>query len=402
MTDRQRRIALIEDHRAAWGTAGGREEVRLFSCPGRTELSGNHTDHNRGRVLAAAVHLDALAAVSPLAGTEIEIRSRGFPEPFRVDIADTAPRENERGKTEALIRGVAAEFLRTGRNAGGFRAAVDSRIPPGSGLSSSAAFEVLLGTILNVLYNRGAVGFEEIARIGQRAENDFFGKPCGLMDQTACAAGGIISIDFGAPSSPRIEKLGFDIEEAGYNLFVVNTGGSHADLTEDYTAIPREMKSVARAFGKETLSGLSLEDILPRVPALRSGPGDRALLRALHFFSENARVLRQFEALKKGDMKQYLSLVRESGRSSLTLLQNGYAPAVPAKQGIPLALALTEIFLNGEGACRVHGGGFAGTVQAYIPEKRSAEFKEFIDRCFGPGAAVRIIIRGEGAGEILP
>jgi galactokinase len=406
MIEGERRASLMEELDSL-GKAGGEglvetEKVRLFSCPGRTELSGNHTDHNGGRVLAAAVDLDALAAAVPRTGGIIEVRSRGFPRPFRVNISDTVPRAEERGKTEALIRGVAAGFLESGRKAGGFLAAVDSRVPPGSGLSSSAAFEVLIGTIMNGLYNRGALGYDEIARIGQRAENEYFGKPCGLMDQIACAAGGIVSIDFGPETGPRVERLHFDFDAAGYALYIMNTGGSHADLTEDYAAVPREMKAVARALGREDLGGLALGDLLPKLSALRSGPGDRALLRSLHFFAENDRVGRQFDALKKGEIGDYLSLVRESGRSSLALVQNGYAPSAPAEQGIPLGIALGELFLRGDGACRVHGGGFAGTVQAYVPEKRSAEFMEFIEPFFGPAAAVRIRIRGEGAREISP
>lgn len=375
-------------------------EPRFFSAPGRTELGGNHTDHNRGRVLCAAVTLDIAAAVVPSEGTEVELWSDGWERPFRVDLARTDPVASERGSTEALIRGVAEGFAEAGYRTGGFKGILNSRVPAGSGLSSSAALEVLLGTIQSGLYNDGKVRPEELAGIGQRAENRHFGKPCGLMDQTASAVGGILVIDFENPGTPRIRKIKADFEKEGYALAVVSTGGSHADLTEDYAAIPREMREAASVFGKETLRGLEPGQLLRKLPEVRAAAGDRAALRALHFLEENERVLSMAKALEDGRVKRFLKLAGRSGSSSWRYLQNVLAPGDPRNQGLALALALSEFLLGKRGACRVHGGGFEGTLLAFIPLDGFKEYRETMDRVLGPGCVTRLRLREEGAGEI--
>ncbi len=387
--------ALAEKARAAFGG-----EPRFFSSPGRTELGGNHTDHNRGRVLCAAVTLDALAAVVPSEGKDVEVWSEGWDSPFRVDFSSLLPVEAERGTTEALIRGVAEGFKEAGHAVGGFRAVVDSRVLPGSGLSSSAAMEVLFGTILSELYNEGAVPALEIARIGQKAENRHFGKPCGLMDQTASAAGGVLVIDFCDPEKPRLRRLKADFEKLGYVLAVITPGGDHADLTEDYADIPREMRAAASVFGKDTLRGLERDLFLRKLPEVRAAAGDRAALRVLHFLDEDERVLSMAKALEGRRAKRYLKLVRKSGLSSWRLLQNISPPGDPRRQSLALALALTESFLGKRGACRVHGGGFAGTMQAYVPLERLKGYREYMERLFGPGCVVPLRVRNEGACEV--
>lgn len=373
---------------------------RFFSAPGRTELGGNHTDHNRGRVLCAAVSLDIAAAVVPSEDPEVELLSDGWDRPFRVDLGRLEPDESERGSTEALIRGVAEGFTEAGYRTGGFKGILNSRVPTGSGLSSSAALEVLLGAVLSALYNSGAVPPEELARIGQRAENRHFGKPCGLMDQTVSAAGGILLIDFENPASLRIRRVEADFEKEGYALAVVSTGGNHADRTADYTAIPGEMRDAASVFGKETLRGLDLSQLLRKMPEVRTGAGDRAALRALHFLEENARVTAMGKALEDGRMKRFLKLTRGSGISSWRYLQNVVAPGDPRNQSLALSLALTETFLGKRGACRVHGGGFEGTLLAWVPSDGFKEYREFMERILGPGSVTRLRIREEGAGEI--
>ncbi len=398
---RGRVLSILTEHRERFGPA----ETRLFSAPGRTELGGNHTDHNGGRVLAAAVDLDILAAVSPAAGGTAEIASRGFPRIFRADLSRLEPVSGETGKTEALVRGTAAGFAARGLRYGAFRAAADGRVLPGSGLSSSAAFEVLLAAVQNALYNAGTVPPAVLAEIGWEAENVHFGKPCGRMDQTACALGGISAMDFADPAAPRIEKIDFDFAAAGYALFVVHTGDGHEDLTADYAAIPAEMRSVAAAFGKKVLRDLGdipPRDLIRRAAPLRGGLGDRALLRACHFFAENRRAASMGAALRERRTGEYLRLVRDSGDSSWKLLQNCHPPSLPGKQGIPLALLMAEEFLAGEGACRVHGGGFAGTIQAYVPRERAREFAAEMDGIFGAGSARELRIRPEGPIEIGP
>ncbi len=385
---------------SAFGERPEGKGLRFFSSPGRTELSGNHTDHNRGRVLAAAVDLDILAAVEERADGTVEVVSRNFGKTYRADLSSLEPRKEEIGTTEALIRGVAAGFANRGHRFGGFRAALDSRVLPGSGLSSSAAVEVLIGEILNSLYNDGTVPPVEIAFVGMEAENRFFGKPSGLMDQLACASGGVVAVDFADEERPSVRNLDFDFGRYGLALAVVDTGGSHADLTSDYASIPAEMKAVAAWFGGTALRDVDAEDFLAEAHEIRKRLGDRAVLRALHFFEENRRVVEQTEALCMGDLGRYLSLVRESGRSSWTLLQNCQSVERPNEQGLALALALTEKFLGGEGACRVHGGGFAGTIQVYLPEDSVEAYESYLAPFFGPACVTRLGIRKEGASEL--
>jgi galactokinase len=389
-------------------------EFHVFTAAGRTELGGNHTDHNRGKVLAASIQLDSVAVAAPRKDKTVIFRSTGYPDVV-VDISPSnlSPRPGEKGTTEALIRGVAAEFAARGIEAGGFTANADSTVLSGSGLSSSAAVEVLFGRIFDNFYGTGKCSALEIAQIGQRAENNYFGKPSGLMDQTACASGGAVSIDFADAAHPLVKGFSFDPAEAGYALCVVDTHGSHADLTPDYAAIPREMKSVARFFGKEVLRDTDRDEVLSRGKELRQTLGDRALLRSLHFFEENRRVeameaaLKAMEAapegLKKQAMKNYLELVNESGHSSWELLQNIYSPANIQEQGISLALALTRDFLkdgSGAGACRVHGGGFAGTIQVYISRDLLAPYRIVMEGIFGTGAVTELRIRPIGAAEL--
>jgi galactokinase len=389
-------------------------EFRVFTAAGRTELGGNHTDHNRGKVLAASIQLDSVAVAAPRGDKTVIFRSTAYPDVV-VDLSPSnlSPRPGEKGTTEALIRGIAAEFAARGIEAGGFTANADSTVLSGSGLSSSAAVEVLFGRIFDNFYGKGKCSALEIAQIGQRAENNYFGKPSGLMDQTACASGGVVAIDFADAACPLVKQIPFDPAEAGYALCVVDTHGSHADLTPDYAAIPREMKSVARFFGKEVLRDTDRDEVLSRGKELRQTLGDRALLRSLHFFEENRRVEAMEaalnametapEGLKKQAMKNYLELVNESGHSSWELLQNIYSPANVREQGISLALALTRDFLkNGSaaGACRVHGGGFAGTIQVYIARDLLAPYRTVMEGIFGTGAVTELRIRPIGAAEL--
>jgi galactokinase len=383
-------------------------EIRLFSAPGRTELGGNHTDHNQGRVLAASIQLDSVALVAPRRDKKVFYHSTGYPD-VELDLGELSPQPDEEGTTEALVRGIAAEFAARGVEVGGFSANGDSTVLPGSGLSSSAALEVLMAKVFDCLYGRGKLPPLELAKMGQKAENDYFGKPCGLMDQCACASGGAVAIDFASPAAPRLRGIDFNLEAAGYALCVVNTRGSHADLTPDYAAIPGEMRGAAAFFGKTVLRELELETVLARIGELRQAVGDRAVLRSLHFFDENKRVEAMGEALtalasaggkKQEALARYLSLVNESGDSSWELLQNIYSPRDPAVQGLSLALALTRRFLRGSGACRVHGGGFAGTIQTYVPREALEGYRKEMDRVFGEGAVCPLRIRALGAVEL--
>ncbi|PKL23782.1 MAG: galactokinase [Spirochaetae bacterium HGW-Spirochaetae-3] len=377
----------------------GAPELTFVSSPGRTELGGNHTDHNDGRVLCAAVHLDALACVAPRDEPTVELYSEGWDEPFRVDLGDLEPRPSERGKPEALIRGVAAAISRRGGAIGGFSGRMTSAVPAGSGLSSSAAVEVLFGQIQNTLYNRGGLPPAEMAMVGKEAENLYFGKPCGLMDQMACALGGISAIDFGRPEKPRWSRVPFDFEKAGYALAVVNAGGSHADLTDAYAAIPAEMRAVAELFGLPSLRKLSLDKLMRKSSEIREAAGDRALLRAIHFVNENERAEAMAKALGDGKIKKYLKLVKRSGDSSWRLLQNVMPPNAGRDQSLAVAIELSTAFIGKKGAARVHGGGFAGTIQAYVAVDRAEEYADFMDARFGRGATTILHIRPDGAGE---
>jgi len=385
-------------------TAG---DFRVFSVPGRTELGGNHTDHNRGKVLAASIQLDAVAIAAPRQDTQVFFRSKGHPD-VKIDISDLSQMEEEKGKAEALVRGIAAELTARKLPLRGFTANADNMVLSGSGLSSSAVIEVLIGKIFDSLYGDGKTSALELAKIGQKAENAYFGKPCGLMDQTACASGGAVAIDFNDPANPQVKRIGFDLASAGFALCIVNTKGDHSDLTPDYAAVPAEMKAIASFFGKQVLRELGEDTLLTRLADLRNAVGDRAILRAMHFFSENRRVdamlaaLEEMAALPAGKaMDTFLALVRESGDSSWELLQNVYSPKNFNAQGLSLALALTKNFLKtSKGACRVHGGGFAGTIQAYIPMEKLKDYRELMEGVFGIGTVTVLRIRPQGAIEL--
>ena len=377
-------------------------ECNVFSVPGRSEISGNHTDHNHGEVLAGSINLDIIAISAKTNDSVIRIKSEGFPEDS-VDIAAyTTPNPDDYFNSGALIAGMAKAFKDGGYNVGGYVAYTTSNVFKGSGLSSSAAFEVMVGNILNYLYNNGAVDNVEIAKMAQFAENEFFGKPCGLMDQMACAVGGFVHIDLEDTKNPVIEKIDFDMSGAGYALCIVNTGGNHADLNDDYASVPAEMKAVARFLGCEYLRQTCLADVMVNINALREEVGDRAVLRAYHFFNENERVKTQAEALKNGDTDVFLAFVIKSGNSSYKYLQNVYTTKNVREQGLSLALALTENLLCDTGAAyRVHGGGFAGTIQAFVPFEHVASYKEEIDSALGAGACHILRIRKEGAIKVI-
>ncbi len=376
-------------------------DAALYSVAGRSELSGNHTDHNFGCVIAASIDLDIIAVAAPNADSVIRVKSEGFPE----DVVDlntfTSPDPARFGKSDALIAGMAAGFLKDGYKIGGFDAYTTSNVLKGSGISSSAAFEDMVGNILSHVYNDGQVDNVEIAKLAQYSENVFFGKPCGLMDQMACAVGGIIAIDFQDPKNPIIEKVDFDITAAGYNLCIVNTGGNHADLTDDYASVPAEMKGVAAYFGKKVLREVEETDVIAAIPALREKLGDRAILRSLHFFAENRRVAAQKAALTAGDLDRFFENVLASGRSSFCYLQNVYTSKNLTEQGLSLALCLADKTLGSKKAAwRVHGGGFAGTVQAFVPADAVEEFRSVMDAAFGEGRCMVLRIRPVGAVKI--
>jgi galactokinase len=372
---------------------------KYFSSPGRTEIGGNHTDHNHGKVIAASINLDSIAAASPNSNNKVVIYSEKYPEPFIIDLCDTKPVEEEKASTKALIRGIAAGFRNNGYNVGGFNAYVSSNVLVGSGLSSSASIEVLIGTIFNKFYNDGKVSSEEIAFISQYAENKYFGKPCGLMDQVACITGGIVEIDFYNPEKPIIKKIDFDFQATGYKLVVVDTEANHANLTEDYAAIPEEMKRVAKYFNKEYCSEITLEEVFNQIKLLREVVGDRAILRAIHFLEENKRVEKQICALNKNNFEEFLKLVNESGNSSYKYLQNIYTLQNVNEQSVSLALAMSDIFIRekGKGACRVHGGGFAGTIQVFLPEELIEGYKYYISKIFKADSMKVLSIRHYGA-----
>lgn len=392
--DRQkaRYRGLLERFEDAFPRAEG---PRLFSTPGRTEICGNHTDHNGGRVLAAAVDLDAIAVAAPTSDGRITIESDGYPrQEIRID--DLERNDSERSTATALTRGVTARMRDTGHAVGGFCACVTSDVLKGSGLSSSASYEVLVATIINHFSNGGRIGGVDIALIAQFSENEYFGKPCGLMDQTTCALGGFVTIDFQDFSRPRVRAVHSDFSASGYVPVIVDTGGSHADLTDEYAAVKKEMKDVSRYFGGSVLRDVSRERVLAELPLLRGKVSDRAILRALHFYADDMRVERQVPALEEGRFADFLGLVRESGRSSWTLLQNCYSNRSVDQQGVPIALALSEILLGEDGAWRVHGGGFAGTILAFVPDAKLAEYLFGMRAVFGPASCHAFSIRAAG------
>ena len=392
----QKRDALDAGFAAAFG---GKPE-RYFSAPGRTEIGGNHTDHQRGRVLAAAVNLDTVAAVRPNGTDTIRILSQGYPL-CEIDVKELTPKAEEINSTPALIRGVAARFTQLGCKVEGFDAYCESAVLPGSGLSSSAAYEVLIGTIINHLFFGGKVSQAEVAQIGQYAENVFFGKPCGLMDQTASAVGNLVTIDFFDKDHPVIKPVAFDFSVCGHALCIIDSGADHADLTDEYAAVPGEIKAIAAHFGKEVLTQIEEADFFAAIPQLRETCGDRAVLRAVHFYQENARVPKQVAALEAGDFDTFLRLIKESGYSSYMYLQNVIPAGYKEHQDVALALAMCEHYLQGKGAYRVHGGGFAGTVQAFVPFEILEDFRAGIDGTLGEGACHVLSIRPQGGVEVF-
>ncbi|MCH3916040.1 MAG: galactokinase [Spirochaetia bacterium] len=380
-------IELVRTH----GKEFGQDSVQLYSTAGRSELGGNHTDHNQGKVLAATINLDTIAAVHATDQSSVILKSEGFPI-VKVDLSDLSMHEKEKNTTDALVRGIAKAFHDRGLKVGGFMANTSTSVLKGSGLSSSAAIEVLCATIFNHLFNNDKLTPLELAIIGQYAENEYYGKPSGLMDQVACAEGGIVAIDFKETKSPKVTALQYDFASHGYALVIVDTKGSHEDLTANYASIPHEMKEVAGMLGGKHLRDITEKSFMEQLPTLRTElKNDRALLRAFHFFSENERVTKMVEALGNDDFNYYLSLVNECGRSSFCFLQNLYADY--RQQGLPLALALSEDLLQGKGACRVHGGGFAGTIQAYVPVNMLKAYQQRMDTVFGKGSVTELAIR---------
>ena len=397
------KLTLTPDRKAALDAGfasifGGAPE-RYFSAPGRTEIGGNHTDHQRGRVLAAAVNLDTQAAVRLNGTNVIRIQSQGYPM-CEVDLKVLVPQESEINGTASLIRGVAARFVELGCEVKGFDAYCESTVLPGSGLSSSAAYEVLIGTILNHMFFDGRIDPPEIAMIGQYAENVFFGKPCGLMDQTASSVGGLVTIDFFEKNNPNIRSVNFDFSTCGHALCIIDSRASHADLTDEYAAIPGELKAICAHFGKDVLTQIDPADFYAAIPALREKCGDRAVMRAIHFYHENDRVPQQVAALEEGNFDKFLALVKESGFSSFMYLQNVIPAGRIEHQEMAIALGLCQQYLAGRGAYRVHGGGFAGTVQAFVPFDILDSFQAGIDAVLGEGACHVLSIRPQGGVEM--
>ena len=379
-------------------TYGQDRDLMIFSVPGRSELIGNHTDHNCGKVMAGAINRDIIAIAAKNNDGVIRFRSEGYFED-KIKLSDIgSPNNFKKFTSRALVAGMAQSFLNAGYEVGGYDAFSCTEVLKGSGLSSSAAFEVMVGNILNHLYNGGSVDNKEIAKFAQYSENVYFGKPCGLMDQMACAVGGFVYIDFEDNKNPEVESVNLSLGERGYSLCIVNTGGSHANLNEDYASVPAEMKAVAAQFNRSVLRGLTEDDIIGAANELRSAVGDRAILRALHFIRENGRVVEAKDALKRDDLPAFLEVILQSGRSSFQYLQNVYTTKKVDEQGLSLALALTEGALAGKGcAFRVHGGGFAGTIQAFVKNEYLADYVRVMNSVFGEGAAMPLNIRPAGA-----
>lgn len=397
MSQRGRYAALIEHYEKSFSNQ--HENLRLFSTPGRTEVTGNHTDHNHGKVLAASIDLDTIAAVKETDTGVININSIGNGA-FAIDTSDLTKKEEEIGTSMALVRGICDAFVKRGYKIGGFNAAISSQVIIGSGLSSSASFEVLIATILSYLFNDGKISPLELAQIARYAENEFFGKPCGLMDQMACAIGGFVYIDFENPESPQIEKIEFDFEAEDHILCIVDTGGSHADLTEEYSAIKEEMCAVAASLGGEFLRDVKFTDFRSSIPMLREKTGDRAVQRAMHFYEENDRVDTAVKALLKGDFAKFKTVVKKSGNSSFKFNQNVYTSTCPKTQPVALALAICEDIFGDKGVSRVHGGGFAGTIQVFIPRSELHRFTTEIKQIFGDKSCYILSIRNEGTCEV--
>lgn len=383
------------------GQFGDDAGIEYFSAPGRTEIGGNHTDHNHGHVLAAAVNLDIVAAARKRDDGKIYLKSAEYPNMDIIDVGDLAKKEEEVDKSASLLRGICARCKELGYQIGGFEAYTKTRVLKGSGLSSSAAFEVVLVTMLSHLYNDGGIDAVTAAIVSQFAENVYFGKPSGLMDQMASSVGSVIAIDFADTAKPEIEEINFDLKGYGHALCIVDTGGNHADLTPEYAAIPVEMKAVAGYFGQEYLRGVNQERFMKAIPELRKQFGDRAVLRSLHFFDDDRIAAEEADALKRGDFESFKERINRSGLSSETRLQNVFATVNPEEQGLSLALALTKRFLGDKGACRVHGGGFAGTIQAFVPFELLDAYQQEMEAVFGKGSFYRLSIRAAGGTKVV-
>jgi len=392
-----RYASLMSDFVKTYGT----DDIHLFTSPGRTEIGGNHTDHNYGRVLAGAVNLDNIAVAAKNGTNTIRIKSVGYPE-FQVELADFQPKEAEFYTSTSLVKGIAAKMKANGYVVGGFDACIDGRVPKGSGLSSSASFEVLVGAIINELFNDGKMSAVENAIIGQWSENNYFGKPCGLMDQTACAVGGLITIDFKDPANPIVKEVDFNFVSTGFALVITDVGGGHDDAASqaEYASLPTEMKSVAAVLGAKVLREVTLQQIVENIPAIREKTGDRAILRAFHFQGDNQRVVEQVAALERNDFQAFLKMVVESGYSSYMYNQNIFDVVHKDEQVVSLALALSEMVLKGTGAWRVHGGGFGGTIQAFVPQEKLDEYVKTLEHVYGKGSCHKLFIRAKGAVKV--
>ena len=393
---RDRYVSAIEEFEKLYGEA----EISIYSAPGRSEIGGNHTDHQNGEVLAASVNLDAIAIVEATDNGVVTVVSDDYPM-IKVDVNDLEKKDEEEGTTLSLIKGVLAGIKDRDGKVGGFNAYITSDVLIGAGLSSSAAFETIIGTITSGLYNDMEISAVDIAIIGQYAENVYFGKPCGLMDQTASSVGNLVHIDFADKKNPVIEGVSCDLGKYGYSLCITDTKGSHADLTPDYAAVPGEMKAAAAVLGKEVLLGVTMEDLLEKSAEIRAAAGDRALLRAIHLVNENVRVQQEVAALKAEDFEGFLKVVKASGDSSYKFLQNVYTNHDVQHQNVSVALAISESVLGTNGVCRVHGGGFAGTIQAFVKNEAVAEYKATMDKVFGEGSCQVLMIRKYGGMKVL-
>ena len=392
---RQRYVDAVSRYEELYGAG----EVEIYSAPGRSEIGGNHTDHQNGEVLAASINLDAIGIVGRLDGT-VRVVSGTAPE-IQISLEDLEAKEEEQGTTKSLIKGVLAGIREHGGKIGGFQTYITSDVLIGAGLSSSAAFETIIGTIVSGLYNDMKISPVDIAIIGQYAENVYFGKPCGLMDQMASSVGNLVHIDFADKKNPVIERVECDLETYGYSLCITDTKGSHADLTADYAAVPSEMRAAAAVFGREVLHGVTLEELIDRSAEVREKAGDRALLRAIHFVTENVRVQEEVAALRAGDFQAFLRGVKASGDSSFKYLQNVYTSHDVQHQNVSVALAISEAVLKDKGVSRVHGGGFAGTIQAFVKNEAVEEYKEIMDKTFGKGACSVLKVRKYGGMKVL-
>jgi galactokinase len=389
-----RYAGLMNEFQQVYGT----NDVELFSSPGRTEIGGNHTDHNYGRVLAGAVNLDNIAVAAQNGSNVIRIKSAGYPE-FQVDLNSLEIDTDQFYTSSSLVKGISARMKQLGYIIGGFDACIDGRVPKGSGLSSSASFEVLIGAIINHLFNEGKMSAVENGIIGQWAENNYFGKPCGLMDQTACSVGGLITIDFEDPSKPIVKEVDFDFVKTGFALVITDVGGGHDDAASqaEYASLPTEMKAVAAVLGAKVLRQVTLEQIIEKIPDIRKVTGDRAILRAYHFQGDNQRVVEQVVALEKNDFQSFLKMVVESGYSSYMYNQNIFDVVHKDEQVVSLALALSEMILKGKGAWRVHGGGFGGTIQAFVPQDLLDKYVSTLEHVYGSGSCHKLFIRAKGS-----